>query len=176
MNTSRKTSRWSHLREGLAPLQGSLFCFSILVFWDVVITGSFLFSLLICPIWFVVAVVLVIVRRPNWVVALTRIQMPLFTLVLVFANNSLQTRVARINAARVVEACEQYHEANGTYPESLDELVPRYLSSVPRAKYCLSWGEIRYWGPPINFLDWVEVPPFGRRTYAFERGEWGYLD
>jgi hypothetical protein len=80
------------------------------------------------------------------------------------------------NAERLIEACERYREANETYPERLGELVPRYLNSIPRAKYCCSWGEFWYFGAPRPLLLWYEIPPFGRKIYNFERGTWRYLD
>jgi hypothetical protein len=80
------------------------------------------------------------------------------------------------NAARLIEACERYREANGAYPERLADLAPLYLSSVPRAKYCCSYSEFRYYGSPSPILSWYQIPPFGRRVYNFETGKWRYLD
>lgn len=150
----------------------------VLILWDAVLTGSYLMSVLVCPIWFLVALVLAIVRRPGWRVAAARICVPPITLLLVIANSSVQGRIARANSARLIEACERYHAENGAYPQQLDELVPRNLSFVPRAKYCCSQGEFMYWNFEGSgaFFWWVEIPPYGRRTYRFDTGEWGYID
>lgn len=176
MATTSSESRWRALREEVTLLRGSLICLLVVFLWDVVLSGSFLFSFFFLPIWFVAAVIRAIVLRPGWGVAFDRILMPFVAGLLVVANCYVQGRIARANSERLIQACEQYREASGAYPERLDDLVPRYLSSVPRAKYCCFLGEFMYWGPPRAFFWWVEIPPFGRRVYDLETGEWSYLD
>ena len=103
--------------------------------------------------------------------------MPALTLGLVLANNALQLRIAGANAQQVIAACEEFRAANGKFPESLEELVPRYMRAIPRAKYCLGYGEFRYSnidGSPI--LVWCAVPPFGQKVYNFEKRSWNYID
>jgi hypothetical protein len=144
---------------------------------DVGIGGSFEFSLIFCPIWFLISVLKNAIQRPGWMLGLARIAVPPLTLALVLANNAVQWRIANANAARVVTACEAFHAATCKFPKTLDELVPRYLPSIPRAKYCLSWGDFMYWnneGHPI--LVWCLVPPYGRKIYDFQERRWGYLD
>jgi hypothetical protein len=177
MATASVKSRCGHFRDGLIAIRGTLICSLVVVFIDVVVDGSYIFSALVCPIWFLAAVVRAIVRQPSLAVAAARILVPVVTGLLVIANFSLQGKIAMSNAARVIEACEQYREVNGTYPERLSELVPHYLSSVPRAKYCFMCGEFGYYsGSPQPILFWSEFPPFGRRVYDFETGKWRYLD
>ncbi len=53
--------------------------------------------------------------------AAARILVPVVTGLLVIANFSLQGKIAMGNAARVIEACEQYREINGAYPERLSD-------------------------------------------------------
>jgi len=153
-----------------------LICSLVVLIFDVVVDGSYMVSVLVCPIWFLVSVVRAIVRRPSLGVAAARLLIPLVTILFAVANHSVQKRIAMGNAARLIQACQQYREANRAYPERLGELVPRYLSSVPRAKYCLTFSEFRYYGPPLAMLIWYEYPPFGRRIYNFDKGRWGYLD
>ena len=47
-----------------------------LLFWDVVISGSFCASLLICPIWFLVSILKNLIQRPGWKIALFGLQSP----------------------------------------------------------------------------------------------------
>ena len=101
--------------------------------------------------------------------------MPPLTLALVLANDTLQRKIAEANAPRVIEACEEFHAANGRFPKTLDELVPRYLPSIPRAKYCLVLGEFHYWKDSA-LLVWYVVPPYGRAIYDFDERRWSYLD
>jgi hypothetical protein len=149
----------------------------VLLFWDAVFTGSFLMSLCVCPIWFLGSVLNNAIQRPGWRLALLRVAIPPLTLGLVLVNDAIQYRIATANAPRVVAACEEFHAANGRFPKNLDELVPRYLPSVPRAKYCLACGEFQYWNSEERpILVWYVVPPFGRKIYSFEDRRWGYLD
>jgi hypothetical protein len=176
MLTASVKSRRRYFRDGLTAIRGTMICALVVIFLDVVIGGSYLLSALGCPIWFLVAVVRAVVRRPSFGVATARVLIPLVTLLLVVANSAVQKRIAMTNAARVIQACEQYRQANGAYPQRLGDVVPRYLSAVPKAKYCLSFGDFMYFGSPHPMLVWCEIPPFGRRVYNFERGSWGYVD
>jgi len=162
----------------MTAVRGSLISLLVLVFLDVVLDGSYIFSALVCPIWFLVAVVRAIASRPSAGVAAARVLMPLFAGLLVAANFYLQGSIAMANAARLIQACEQFREANGAYPERLGDLVPRYLNSIPRAKYCCFESEFAYYyePPPGPILWWEQVPPFGHRFYNFDTGEWRYLD
>ncbi len=47
--------------------------------------------------------------------------------------NMTRTHLATATTlAPVVQALETYREANGAYPESLDELIPDYLATMPK--------------------------------------------
>ena len=135
-------------------------------------------SYLACPVWFLVSVVKNAIQRPGWRLALLRAAMPVLTLGLALGNNALQWKVAEANAERIIKACEEFCAATGKYPRKLQDLVPGYLKSVPRAKYCLCWGEFMYWndkGIPA-MLVWCKIPPFGRKVYTFADRRWGYID
>ncbi|HEY2759733.1 MAG TPA: hypothetical protein VGI75_03300 [Pirellulales bacterium] len=165
--------------HALSPISGSLILSLILIFWDAVISGSYMFSALVCPVWFLVALFRAGISPAAPGVSPARILAPVFTLILVIANANIQIAIAEANAAKVIRACERYHEANGAYPNKLADLIPHYLSSIPMAKYCLMEGEFTYWGPPQTqnpMLKWVQLPPFGRQIYDFERHDWGYVD
>jgi hypothetical protein len=163
---------WSHRGIGRS-IAGA----TVLLTWDAVLSGSFLLSLIVCPIWFLFNVVKSAIQRPGWRAGLLNIAIPALTLGMALANDSLQYRVGKTNAPRIIKACEEFHAAKGTFPKTLDELVPRYLTSVPRAKYCLMYGEFDYYhldNHPI--LVWCVVPPYGRKIYSFQDRRWGYID
>ncbi len=128
-----------------------------------------------CPIWFLVSLLKNAIERPGWGLALVRIGIHAMTFGLLWANNAVQLEVAEANAQRVVAACEECHAANGRFPKNLDELVPRYMNFIPRAKYCLA-GRFAYhnFGEPM--LYWQVVPPHLRKIYNFETRSWSYLD
>lgn len=89
------------------------------------------------------------------------------------ANNG----IAQERAEGVIAAVKAYRADAGRYPAALGELVPRYLPAVPRAKYTLAFHEFGYRSSGSDaWLHYVALPPFGRPTYAFSSGRWGYLD
>lgn len=149
----------------------------LLLGWDGVVSGSLVFSLLACPVWLLASLARSLVRRPGWRVGLVRLAIPALTFALVLGNAKLQATIADTNAARIIEATERFLAASGRYPDSLGELLPRYLSAVPRAKYSLAFGEFSYWSrPDAHGLVWNVMPPFGRMAYDFERRQWRSLD
>lgn len=157
-------------------VKASIWGASVLLAWDVVYAGSFLLTLMVVPIWLLVSILKNAIQRSRWELALVRIAIPALTLGLVLANNAVQLRIAQANSARVVAACKEYNTANGQFPKALDELVPRYLPSVPRAKFCVT-GKFLY----MNYQDhpllvWYSFPVFGKNVYDFDKGRWSYLD
>jgi hypothetical protein len=156
-------------------IKRSVVAAAFLLVWDGAMFGSFLMSSLFCPIWFLVSLLKNAIERPGWGLALVRIGIPALTLGLVRANSAVQLGVAEANAQRVVVACEEYHAANGRFPKKLDELVPQYMNSVPRAKYCLA-GDFAYHNFGTPMLVWQVVPPYYRKIYNFDTRSWSYLD
>ncbi len=160
----------------MTAIRVGLACLVVVVLFDVVLDGSYIFSALFCPIWFLAVGVWAIARRPSRGVMFAAFLMPIVAALLVGVNFSVQRMIATANGELLIHACEKYREAKGDYPAQLGDLVPVYLSSVPRAKYCCWFSEFRYIGGTTHLLFWCECPPFGRRIYNFETHEWHYLD
>lgn len=96
---------------------------------------------------------------------------------MVFVLNWANNHIARSRAETLVAAVKVFHQKHQRYPATLDELVPGFIARVPVAKYTLIFGSFQYLsGPGNHALLYVELPPFGRPVYNFERGQWGYLD
>ena len=152
--------------------------YSVLVCLDIFGSGCCLFSGFVGPIWLVLSVLNARVQRAIPRVAAARILVPLVTLLLSLANYFVQNSIATANAASIIRACESYREANGGYPDRLHQLVPRYLNSIPRAKYCWVGGEFAYYrsSPQHHVLWWCKFTPFCKRVYNFERSTWHSID
>lgn len=164
--------RW---RQVIAAAWVSLFFAAALLCLDVVVDGDYLFSILVCPIWLMASVVKNLIGRPGWRIALFRVAIPAVTLGIVLANTAMQWDIGDANGERVVKACEDFHVDNGQYPKTLDELVPRYLPSVPRAKYSLD-GKFWYYNHGSGYtLCWVKIG-FCRKVYSSETEQWRHLD
>jgi hypothetical protein len=169
--------RAAGVRGSSRGIKRSVVTAALLLAWDVALTGSYLLSSLVCPIWFLLSLQKNAIERLGWGLALVRIGILALTVGLVWANNAVQLGVAEANARRVIVAFEEYHAANGRFPEKLDELVPQYLNPVPLAKYCLgpsSCFSYHNFGEPK--LYWQVVPPYLRKIYNFDSRSWSYLD
>jgi hypothetical protein len=143
-------------------------------------TGFFGVSFLVCPVWFLVAIVRNAIERPGWRLALFRIGIPPLVLWIAVANDAIQRRIAEVNAERIIAACEEFRAQNGRLPRTLDELEPRYMIHVPPSRYCLSDVPFKYMCSDATggrtILYWYPLPPYGRAIYDFEKRQWGYLD
>lgn len=154
-------------------IRGSLIGAFILLAVDA-FCGTFI-SAGVCPIWFLVSLVKAIKKRPGWGIGLSRIVIPVLVLAIVSGNAALQSTITNTNAERIIAACEQFRAATGKYPDQMHELVPRYLSSIPRARHALMFSDFRYRSLEGNHqLMWDERPPFGRKIYDFEQRKWRY--
>jgi hypothetical protein len=95
-----------------------------------------------------------------------------------FGTARFHVATAKAHAARVIEACRRFEVQHGILPDRLEDLVPEFLPTVPRAKYTLAWGAFTYSksAEKRHTLMYVTLPPFGRRVYHFEEGQWSQLD
>lgn len=114
---------------------------------------------------------------PVRALRLRNIAIYLGAVAVVVAFNVIDNRVAQARSEKLVAAVEAFHAKAGFYPRSLQELVPTYLDSVPRAKYSLAFNQFMYWRTQESaFLMYVSMPPFGRPTYSFSEKRWSYID
>jgi hypothetical protein len=164
--------RWPSV---IAAIKGSLGIAAAVLFWDVANEGCYGFSLLICPPWFLISFVKNIMQRSGWAIALLRVSMPLLTFAIAFGNGNLQWKVSDANAQRVITACEEFRVVNGRHPSELDELVPKYLTSVPPAKHCMM-GVFSYRNSDGHCTLWWTRYGFYRRIYDFDEKRWSNLD
>jgi len=97
--------------------------------------------------------------------------------VLVFVLNAANNSLAEHRAERVIAAVKAFRAEQQRYPKSLGELLPRHIEEVPSAKLTAFFNGFWYWSADSGAsLMYVAVPPFGRRVYSFETGEWSYID
>jgi hypothetical protein len=165
----------SRLFQSVAAVKGSLWLAAGLLLFDVGFEGFYGFSLLICPLWFLISLVKNVVGCKGWGIAIFRISIPALTLAIAVANAQVQWHVSDANAVLVIKACEAFQNANGRLPKTLDELVPEYLPSVPPAKHCLS-GRFWYINSGSLCMLWWTRYGFYRRIYHFDNKTWSNLD
>jgi hypothetical protein len=133
-------------------------------------------SILVCPIWFLVSVIRNRIVRTGWRISVFRAATPALILGIVVTNALIQWKIADANGERLVRACESFHSENGKYPKTLSELVPRYLPSIPPAKYSLD-GEFYYVNSDglAPMLWWDKFGPL-HKVYFFDTKEWRTFD
>lgn len=85
---------------------------------------------------------------------------------------------AQSRAMPLVGALEDFKFVNGTYPRTLDELMPKYLIELPQLKPVLSPPQFRYAirpdGPP--HLSFEATGQFAHFSYDFSTKKWEFLD
>ncbi len=66
---------------------------------------------------------------------------------------------------RIIAAVEQYKAAEKRYPDTLEQLVPKYLTAVPRGR----WGKFMYFSnnPDDAHLTHMSMPPV-KESYDFK--------
>ena len=93
ISISKKEDSQLTVREGeTSPrrgIRGSVVVASIVLFIDVGQTGFFGLSFLVCPVWFLVAIVRNAIKRPGWRPALLRIAIPPLVLGIAVANDAI---------------------------------------------------------------------------------------
>jgi len=95
----------------------------------------------------------------------------------VLGSNYLNNDIAMQRAESLVTKIEEYKGDNGNYPLQLKELIPKYIDSVPIAKYALGFNRFYYInGKNDVLLLYVHFPPYGRQMYSFVRKEWTTID
>ncbi|MCB1746501.1 MAG: hypothetical protein H6977_02625 [Gammaproteobacteria bacterium] len=93
--------------------------------------------------------------------------------VAIMVTINFNNHLARSRAAELVGVIEHFRGVAGRYPRSLEELVPRYLPAVPRAKLALGFDGFLYFNRRGRvLLAFADAPPFGRQVYDFATRRW----
>lgn len=81
-------------------------------------------------------------------------------------------------AAPVIAALDKYRSVKGGYPDSLDKLVPEYISEVPVCKPGTQQPRMRYWLAKDSGEYMLMCPRFvySRQSYSSETKRWGIYD
>ncbi len=118
------------------------------------------------------ALLLIKVRRDAWPTVRLALLFSL-TVVAIMATININNHLARQRATRLIQAIDLYRAANGRYPLALAALVPRYIATIPRAKYTLAFNQFVYQQfDQRAVLAYVELPPLGRPCFDFEQHRW----
>jgi hypothetical protein len=99
------------------------------------------------------------------------------TVIAILSTFLFNRHLGLVNARLIIKAVEDFRSEQEKYPERLEDLVPQFLSKVPRSAIRLTSAKYYYlYHKDYHSLTWSEAPPFGRRTYRFETKEWSHID
>jgi len=85
--------------------------------------------------------------------------------------------LARERAETLITAVSKYKEKHGRYPDKLEQLVPELVPEILPPKRSLVSSRWYYLASDERHsLMYVAVPPFERRSYNFESGQWHDID
>ena len=147
---------------------------------DVALTGGYLFCLLACPFWLVASIALAVLRRPGWRLAIVRGMTPVATLLVAVLICLAQDAIASAKTMKIVRACDDFHTVNGAYPETLNQLVPDYLPSIPIARFTLCEPKFHYAtyvaGGRDGAMIWFSTFAFGAYGYDLGARRWRFTD
>lgn len=85
---------------------------------------------------------------------------------------SIQSRLLELRLQPVIAALKTYRESNGSYPDSLDELVPDYLESVPSCPNRKVVSFTREEADTAQFSLTCVTFGFNKHTYDSATGAW----
>ena len=158
----------------------AIFLATLLITFDAIILGQGGVALFV-GIWvLLIALPLTFLKEKYATVRSQRLRnMTIYigAVLLVFAINAANNRLAQSRTESLVTAVKAFHTRHGTYPNSLEELVPEFVDRIPVAKYTL--GQNQFWyqtSDRYTAISYVRVAPFGRSVYSFAEDKWGFRD
>lgn len=169
-----KETTWKSLRR-TAITAVSLFMV------DALVLGSFaiaVYAVIALVFWMIPRTLLALKRRNVLIVRAQKTAIYLCMTAAIMAAYAGNNYLAKSRANTIISAVNQFKTEQHKYPESLKELVPKFIKAVPRAKYTLMFGEFVYSrsGNGSARLMYFGFPPFERRYYNFDSHRWTVVD
>ncbi|HBA59529.1 MAG TPA: hypothetical protein DCZ92_01640 [Elusimicrobia bacterium] len=96
----------------------------------------------------------------------------ILAVMLLFGFSKLNGRIGRQGAESIAAACDEYKTKTGSYPASVEQLVPGYLSRIPAAKIALRWNH--YWLKDNKVL-FAGEPGMYILSYDLAAKQWGNI-
>ena len=112
--------------------------------------------------------------KPLRVFRIRKVALYLLAVVGIMALFMFNRQVGTQRADDLVKAVEAYSAKHGQFPQSLEQVVPDFMSSIPLARYTLGSNDFSYRTGPDgkHVLSWTDMPPLARRSYTFEEKRW----
>jgi hypothetical protein len=72
----------------------------------------------------------------------------------------------------IVEAIEKFHATTGSYPETLEALIPSYLQNIPKTKVGFKTSDFKFLSRPDSFTLYIEMPAWHVCYYEPQYERW----
>ena len=156
--------------SGLAAI--CIFIFDSFLLGSPVFSGFVLISLLI---YFIPATLFSITNRPKFMFFAYKVLIYTALVIASFGFYSYDLSLAMQRAEVLITAVNQYQQDKGHYPDILQNLVPAYVSEIPKPRIAPSM--FHYLGSQEDpYLMYMTFPPFGRASWSFIKKEWISID
>ena len=177
----RKQAKKTEKKKPPKHIAWTILSCSILYFFDAIYTGLPVFGIFLCLIMILMNFITVLRLwrrdRINAIKSVVKLMMFSLTVGAIFGTFFLNEHIGNTNSKLIIKAAENYKTKHGVYPGRLEDLVPTFLSKVPRSSFRLSSNKYIYQAyNDFHQLIWVKVPPFGRYVYHFETKKWSFVD
>ena len=177
LSSMNKTEEIKHTSTSL---RGSVITALCLLVLDVFVLGQGAIAILtlVAVVFWFIPKTLFAWKRKNMLVtwALKTIMYSVMAAAILTAN-ATHNHLAKTRAEHLIVAVNEYKAQYQRYPHTLDELVPKSLTEIPKAKYTLLFNNFVYTNREGHAtLMYFDFPPFGRPYYDFNKQEWGHID
>ena len=175
MTKSDKEEKFNNLkRETILSGLGAIFIFT----FDSFVLGSPMFSvfaLIYLLVYLIPFTLISIKNKPK--LRFFGYKFVIYTILVIssFGFHSYDISLAEQRAEVIISAIDQYYQDKGHYPDTLYNLIPAYITEIPRPR--IAPGVFYYVGVPEDpHLMYADMPPFGRVSWSFKNKEWIHLD
>ena len=161
-------------------LRGSVITALCLLVLDAFILGQgaiAIITIVAVAFWFIPKTLFAWKRKEMLVTWALKVLIYSVMVAAILTANAVNNHLAKTKAEHLIVAVNKYRKQYQRYPSTLDELVPKLVTEIPKAKYTVLFNNFIYTNREGHAtLMYFDFPPFGRPYYDFNKQEWGYID
>lgn len=151
-----------------------------LLFFDAFVLdqgGLAVITAIVVVFWFIPKTLFAWKRKQNFIIWAKKIIVYSVMVATIFTVKAINNNLAKTRAEQLIIAINKFKVINRRYPSTLNELVPKLITEIPKAKYTFWFNSFEYTNMEgFTTLLYTDFPPFGRPYYDFDKQEWRYID
>lgn len=166
-------SGWTSLRRDVLTAV-SAFLIDTLLLCNITFTMG---VLVIVVFWLIPKALFAVKRKEVFRIRAFRAAIYIIMVVAGFTAFKANNYIAQHRAVDLIKKVDAFKDKYHRYPNTLDEMVPELMSSVPFSKFTLIFGRFGYSAmQDRTTLMYYGFAPFERRVYDFEFKRWYVID